>query len=118
MDLLDGQAYQRLEATAAGLAKGLDDALTGAGLDAVLPRAGSLLGLFLGDREPTCFDEVKVIAENGLYPKVFHALLERGVALAPGPYEVIFPSLAHTDEIVDVTIEAAAQAAAVEAANL
>ena len=118
LDLLDGQAYQRLEATAARLAKGLADALTGAGLDAVLPRVGSLLGLFLGDREPTCFDEVKVIAENGLYPKVFHALLERGVALAPGPYEVLFPSLAHTDEVVDSTVEAAVQAAAAVAASL
>ena len=118
LDLLDGQAYQRLEAIAARLAKGLADALTGAGLDAVLPRVGSLLGLFLGDREPTCFDEVKVIAENGLYPKVFHALLERGVALAPGPYEVLFPSLAHTDEVVDSTVEAAVQAAAAVAASL
>ena len=118
LDLLDGQAYQRLEATAARLAKGLADALTGAGLDAVVPRVGSLLGLFLGDREPTCFDEVKVIAENGLYPKVFHALLERGVALAPGPYEVLFPSLAHTDEVVDSTVEAAVQAAAAVAASL
>ena len=118
LDLLDGQAYQRLEATAARLAKGLTDALTGAGLDAVLPRVGSLLGLFLGDREPTCFDEVKMIAENGLYPKVFHALLERGVALAPGPYEVLFPSLAHTDEVVDSTVEAAVQTAAAVAASL
>ena len=118
LDLLDSQAYQRLEATAARLANGLAAALTGAGLDAVLPRVGSLLGLFLGDREPTCFDEVKVIAENGLYPKVFHALLERGVALAPGPYEVLFPSLAHTDEVVDSTVEAAVQAAAAVAASL
>ena len=59
-----------------------------------------------------------MIAENGLYPKVFHALLERGVALAPGPYELLFPSLAHTDEIVDLTIEAAAQAATAVSANL
>jgi len=118
LDLLDSQAYQRLEATAARLANGLAAALTGAGLDAVLPRVGSLLGLFLGDREPTCFDEVKMIAENGLYPKVFHALLERGVALAPGPYEVLFPSLAHTDEVVDSTVEAAVQAAAAVAASL
>ena len=117
-DLRDGLAYQHLEATAARLAKGLVDAFTGAGLDAVLPRVGSLLGLFLGDREPTCFDEVKVIAENGLYPKVFHALLERGVALAPGPYEVLFPSLAHTDEVVDSTVEAAVEAAAAVAASL
>ena len=118
LDLLDSQAYQRLEATAARLANGLAAALTGAGLDAVLPRVGSLLGLFLGDREPTCFDEVKMIAENGLYPKVFHALLERGVALAPGPYEVLFPSLAHTDEVVDSTIETAVQAAAAVTASL
>jgi glutamate-1-semialdehyde 2,1-aminomutase len=118
LDLLDGQAYQRLEATAARLAKGLTKALTGAGLDAALPRVGSLLGLFLDDREPTCLDEVKVIAENGLYPKMFHALLERGVALAPGPYEVLFPSLAHTDEVVDLTVEAAVQAAAAVAASL
>jgi len=118
LDLLDSQAYQRLEATAARLANGLAAALTGAGLDAVLPRVGSLLGLFLGDREPTCFDEVKMIAENGLYPKVFHALLERGVALAPGPYEVLFPSLAHTDEVVDSTVEAAVQTAAAVAASL
>jgi glutamate-1-semialdehyde 2,1-aminomutase len=118
LDLLDGQAYQRLEATASRLADGLGAALTGVGLDAVLPRVGSLLGLFLSDRHPTCFEEVKMVAENGLYPKVFHALLKRGVALAPGPYEVIFPSLAHTDEIVDVTIEAAVQAAAAVAADL
>ncbi|MEE2769053.1 MAG: glutamate-1-semialdehyde 2,1-aminomutase [Actinomycetota bacterium] len=118
LDLLDGQAYQRLEATASRLADGLGNALTEAGLDAVLPRVGSLLGLFLSDRCPTCFEEVKMVAENGFYPKVFHALLERGVALAPGPYEVIFPSLAHTDEIVDLTIEVAAQAGAAVVANL
>ena len=59
-----------------------------------------------------------MIAENGLYPKMFHALLERGVALAPGPYEVLFPSLAHTDEVVDLTVEAAVQAAAAVATSL
>jgi len=118
LELLDDGAFDRLTAKSARLADGLASAFSGAGLDAVLPRVGSLLGLFLGDREPTCFDEVKVIAENGLYPKVFHALLERGVALAPGPYEVLFPSLAHTDEVVDSTVEAAVQAAAAVAASL
>ena len=34
-------------------------------------------------------------------PRLFHALLRRGVALAPGAYEVLFPGLAHTAEIVD-----------------
>ena len=42
---------------------------------------------------------------------------ERG-SVRPGLYEVLFPSLAHTDEIVDSTIEAAVQAGAAVAASL
>ena len=41
----------------------------------------------------------------------FHAMLSRGVALAPGPYEAIFPSLAHTEADLTRTVEAAAEAA-------
>ena len=32
---------------------------------------------------------------TGLYAEFFRAMLDRGVALAPGPYEVAFPSMAH-----------------------
>ena len=32
----------------------------------------------------------------------------RGVALAPGPYEIMFPSLAHGDDVLDATIAAVA----------
>ena len=38
-------------------------------------------------------------------PGFFHGLLDRGVALAPGPYEVLFPSLAHTDDDIDRTVD-------------
>ena len=37
------------------------------------------------------------LAGNGVYAPFFHAMLRRGVALAPGPYEVLFPGLAHDD---------------------
>jgi glutamate-1-semialdehyde 2,1-aminomutase len=40
-------------------------------------------------------------------------MLDRGVALAPGPYEVAFPSLAHGSAEYDRTLECAAEAAAV-----
>jgi glutamate-1-semialdehyde aminotransferase len=33
------------------------------------------------------------------------------VALAPGAYEALFPSLSHTDAIIDQTLEILAQAA-------
>jgi glutamate-1-semialdehyde 2,1-aminomutase len=116
LELLDGDAHARLTATATRLAAGLAGAFADAGLTAILPRVGPLLGLFFGATNPTDFDEAQVLAENGVYPKVFHALLERGVALAPGAYEVLFPSLAHDDEVVEATITAAADAAASVAA--
>lgn len=108
---LDADAYTRLEATATRLADGMQQAFASAGLQAVVPRVGPLVGLFFGERAPRDFDEADALAQNGIYPKVFHALLERGVALAPGPYEAIFPSLAHTDADIDATIEACADAA-------
>jgi glutamate-1-semialdehyde 2,1-aminomutase len=40
-----------------------------------------------------------------------HGLLERGVAIAPGPYEVMFPSLAHTDADMERTVEVFGEAA-------
>ena len=118
LELLDDGAFDRLTATAARLADGLATAFNDAGLDAVLPRVGSLLGCFFGDVAPTDFDEAKVLADNGIYPKVFHALLERGVALAPGAYEALFPSLAHSDEVIDETIAIAVEAAAAVVAGL
>ena len=39
-------------------------------------------------------------------------MLRRGVAMAPGAYEILFPGLAHTDEIIDEVIEIAGDAAA------
>ena len=106
LELLDDEAFARLDAIAARLGKGLHDAFAAVGTPAVLPRVGPLLGLFFSDREPTNFDEADVIARNGRYPVVFHDLLERGVALAPGPYEILFPSLAHGDDVLDATIAA------------
>ena len=118
LELLDDGAFDRLTATAAHLADGLAVAFNGAGLQTVLPRVGSLLGCFFGDVAPADFDEAKVLADNGVYPKVFHALLERGVALAPGAYEALFPSLAHSDEVIDETISIAVEAAAAVVAGL
>ena len=111
LELLDDGAFDRLTATTTRLADGLVSAFGGAGLTSVLPQVGSLLGLFFGADPPTDFDEAKVVADNGVYPKVFHALLDRGVALAPGPYEALFPSLAHGDAVVDETIQIAADSA-------
>ena len=112
LEQLTPDAYRTLADTAARLADGMVKAASEAGTACTVPRVGSLLGVFFCDRAPSDFDQAKAAAENGVYPKVFHALLDAGVALAPGPYEALFPSLAHTDDHIDTTVEAFAAALA------
>ena len=110
LELLTPDAYGTLTDTAARLADGLATAAATAGVACTVPRVGSLLGVFFCEQPPADFDQAKAAAENGVYPRVFHALLEAGVAFAPGPYEALFPSLAHAEVHIDATVEAFATA--------
>jgi len=49
--------------------------------------------------------------DTARYAAFFHAMLDREVALAPGAYEVLFPGLAHTGDVVDEVVAAAREAA-------
>jgi len=111
LKLLTPDAYAKLEAKAVRLADGLAATFTEAGVPVVLPRVGSLFGIFFTDTAPTNFDEAKEAATNGLYRSFFHGMLSRGIAFAPGAYEAIFVSLAHDDAIIDQTLAAAAEVA-------
>ncbi len=108
---LDDDRYTALTATAAALASGLAEAMASAGVAVQVPQIGPLVGIFFGDEPVTNYDEAKASADRGMYPTFFHGMLERGIALAPGPYEAIFPSLSHTEADIAQTIEAAAEVA-------
>jgi glutamate-1-semialdehyde 2,1-aminomutase len=110
LDLLDDGAYEAIEASAARLAAGLADALEAAGIPAVVPRFRTLVGLHLAATPAVDYDTAKA-TDTACYARLFHGLLERGVALAPGAYEALFPGLAHTDDVVDTVIAAADTAA-------
>ena len=123
LSLLDDETYQRLAATAEALANGLEEAITSAGVAAVVPRVETLVGLYFGDEAtfgapaPRDFASAARSVELGRYPAFFHGMLERGIAMAPGPWEVLFPSLAHTDEDLRATFEAAHETAAAMASS-
>jgi glutamate-1-semialdehyde 2,1-aminomutase len=108
---LDGAAYDALTARATALQVALLDAIGAAGLPVQVPRAGTLVGLHFSATEVRDYDEAKAAVANGHYRRFFRAMLERDVALAPGPYEALFPSLAHTDDDIERTAAAAAEAA-------
>jgi glutamate-1-semialdehyde 2,1-aminomutase len=104
--------HAELDAKAETLATGLSDAFAGAGMEARVPRVGPLVGIFFGGGEmPVDFDTAHESVSLGQYPAFFHAMLGAGVAFAPGPYEVLFTSLAHSDADLELTVEAAAAAA-------
>jgi glutamate-1-semialdehyde 2,1-aminomutase len=115
--------YEALGARVAVFAKELEAAIAGGGLSVAAPAVGPLVGLYLAPASdgplvlPTDYVTSRAVAGNGVYPQFFHAMLRRGVALAPGPYEVLFPGLAHDEAVLGRVVEAAAAAAAEVAAS-
>jgi glutamate-1-semialdehyde 2,1-aminomutase len=119
--------YAALGARAAAFGGQLAAAIAAGGLDVRVPVVGPLVGLYLAPAQgragsvdvitsPVDYLTAHALASNGLYPHFFHAMLRRRVALAPGPYEVMFPGLAHGDEVLGQVVEAA-HAAAEETAH-
>jgi len=111
LGLLDADAYVQLEATATRLSTGLQAAFDAAGVEVVASRIGTLVGLFFGPTMPRNYDEART-TDEARYGAFFHAMLDQGVALAPGAYEILFPGLAHTDDVIDEVIAAGHIAAA------
>jgi glutamate-1-semialdehyde 2,1-aminomutase len=100
---LDRSAYEELDGRVAKLAKGLADAL---GRGVRVPAIGPLIGVFFAEEDVEDYAGAAQSAATGRYPPLMHGLLERGVAIAPGAYEVFFPSLAHGDGEIERTVEA------------
>jgi glutamate-1-semialdehyde 2,1-aminomutase len=117
LDLLDDGAYDQLTATAAALQVGLQAAMDAAGLPVTVPRVGTLVGLHCSRTPAHDYDTART-TDTALYARLFHALLRRGVALAPGAYEALFPGLAHDPGVVHAVVERAADAALEVAAAL
>jgi glutamate-1-semialdehyde 2,1-aminomutase len=103
---LTDDGFKVLAARAERLGAGLHDALAEAGVAVQVPVVGPLVGLHFSATPAVDYDTSRT-TETGRYASFFHAMLRRGVALAPGPYEVAFPGLAHDDAVIDAVIEAA-----------
>jgi glutamate-1-semialdehyde 2,1-aminomutase len=100
---LNGDVYMELLARARHLSALLRDACASHGIHAQFPVVGTLVGMHFGDaltEAPSNFDEAKTTDEK-LYAQVFHAMLNAGVAMAPGAYEALFVGLAHTDDVME-----------------
>jgi glutamate-1-semialdehyde 2,1-aminomutase len=88
------------------LEEGLHQVLKKSGKDYVINRIGSMISIHFSKKPVTNFADA-VAADNQLFNKFFHAMLERGIYLPPSAFESWFLSNALTYEDLDKTIDAA-----------
>jgi glutamate-1-semialdehyde 2,1-aminomutase len=110
LKLVQQEGFQeRIEATARSLATGLTAEARGAGVTFSTQSIGSMFGVYFRESPPRSFAEV-MQCDRERFNRFFHAMLERGVYLAPSAYEAGFVSAAHGAADIDATLAAAREA--------
>jgi glutamate-1-semialdehyde 2,1-aminomutase len=107
IDILEREGtYEKLEASSSMLEAGLADAARAAGVDVTVNRVGSIMSCFFTDREVRNFADVQS-TDIERFKKFFSSMLAEGIYLAPSAYEAMFVSLAHSEQDIKKTVEAA-----------
>lgn len=102
--------YHKLEEKSARLEKGLLRAIKESGVSAVVNRVGSMFTLFFTDlKEVKSFEDV-MTCDTAKFTKFFKISLDNGIYLAPSQFEAGFVSIAHSNDDIDRTVEAALEA--------
>src|SRR5690349_3639023 len=95
-----------------GLVIGLVEAAQSAGVAMSADCEGGMFGFFFAAELPQNYAEV-MASDQSRFNRFFHAMLERGVYLAPALYEAGFVSAAHTHDDIAATVRAARESFAV-----
>ena len=98
--------HDNLAAATHALCDGLEDAAREAGVAVTTNRVGGMFGLFFTSEKVDTYAQA-IACDTAAFNRFFHAMLERGVYLAPSAYEAGFMSSAHDDAIIAETIAAA-----------
>jgi glutamate-1-semialdehyde 2,1-aminomutase len=101
--------YEGMAGTARLLVGGLQAAAAHHGIAFSAQNIGSMFGLYFRDRVPTSFAEV-MQCDKEAFNRFFHAMLDRGIYLAPSAYEAGFVSAAHGEAEIRETLAAAEKA--------
>ncbi len=97
--------YEELNQKTAYLHQGLEKVLSNWGQPFVINRFGSMISIHFSDHPVTDF-ATAASANNDLFKKFFHAMLDQGIYLPPSAFESWFLNNALTYADLDKTIEA------------
>jgi glutamate-1-semialdehyde 2,1-aminomutase len=107
--LREPDVYERLDGLGARFMEGLDDLFMRHGVAHQSNQRGSMTGFFFTGEPVTDLASAKT-SDTAFYARFFHAMLDRGIYLAPSQFEAGFLSLAHDEAAIDETIAAAEDA--------
>jgi glutamate-1-semialdehyde 2,1-aminomutase len=96
--------HSKIEKRTAALVEGLQTIADDMGVPLTTGWAGSMWGFFFAEKPVRNFSDAKA-SDSGLFKRFFHAALERGVYLAPSPFEACFMSAAHSDADIETALE-------------
>ncbi len=106
--LKQGNLYTELEQKSDILFSGLENAAQDAGIRVVINRVGSMGTLFFTAKPVSNFADAKE-SNQDFFKKYYRDMLEQGIYLAPSPFEASFLSAAHTNEMIEKTIQSASK---------
>ncbi|RIV28587.1 glutamate-1-semialdehyde 2,1-aminomutase [Alicyclobacillaceae bacterium I2511] len=105
------EIYERMNSFGQRLETGLHNAAQRVGAQVTINRVGGALTVFFGS-QPVVNYEQAVRTSSEEFAALFHALLRRGIFIAPSKYEAWFVSAAHSEgditktlQIVDATFD-------------
>jgi glutamate-1-semialdehyde 2,1-aminomutase len=101
--------YARLEELGGRLQTGLEKAAAESEIEMAVARVGSMFTPFFAAGPVKDYESAKR-SDAERFKRFFWSLLEAGHYLAPSPFETSFVSLAHGEEDIDATVEAAGTA--------
>jgi len=104
--LAEPGTYETLEGRSARLEAGLAQAAAEAGAPARVQRVGSMLSLFFSGEAVTDYASARR-CDTAAFARFHRGMLRRGVYLPPSQFEAWFVSLAHSEQDIDRTVEAA-----------
>jgi glutamate-1-semialdehyde 2,1-aminomutase len=101
--------HAQLNRAAQRLTAGLQICADSAGIPFTTNQAGGMFGYFFSDTSPVSRFEQVTRCDMDRFRRFFHGMLDAGVYLAPSAYEAGFVSSAHSDTVIDTTLEHAAE---------
>ena len=104
--LIEDDPYAGLEQRGERIAGALQSMAAAHDIPAVVNRVGSMITLFFTEGPVRDFDEATA-SDTSLFSRFFHGMLNRGIYLPPSQFEAWFLSVAHREEDIAATLEAA-----------